>query len=346
MMENLPIIIYGAGNNGKKLLNFFKKKQSEILFFIDKNAKENQFIDEIPIYSLKDAPLHLNAEVYISVFNRDTSIVQIKSDLHKKGFKHVFTFLELAKHSENLLSDLFWLTNPNFYNDKTELLESVRKLFKDSESLSVFESTINARLQLNVELLPTPRPLTEQYFSKDIPLKSCKSFVDAGAYNGDSIPALMERFPQLDTYFGFEPDIKNFIELADCIPSAIKNTIIYPCGLWDKVEILKFQDQNGESSTIGENGNIYVPCITLDHIIFNHKVDYLKMDIEGAEKQALHGAKNIIQNQTPDLAICVYHKPEDIFELPLLIDSWNLGYSFYLRQYGHCGFDLVLYACQ
>jgi hypothetical protein len=69
----------------------------------------------------------------------------------------------------------------------------------------------------------------------------------------------------------------------------------------------------------------------------------LKMDIEGAELEALKGAKSLITQADMDLAICLYHKPRDIFEIPRLISTFG-SYSYYLRLYGHYGMDLVMYA--
>lgn len=68
------------------------------------------------------------------------------------------------------------------------------------------------------------------------------------------------------------------------------------------------------------------------------------MDIEGSEADALLGAQKTICKYKPDLAICVYHFADDIWEIPLLLDSWNLGYRFYLRTYSSNGFETVLYA--
>ncbi len=67
------------------------------------------------------------------------------------------------------------------------------------------------------------------------------------------------------------------------------------------------------------------------------------MDVEGAEVEALVGAKNLICNNKPDLAICLYHKISHLWEIVLLVHSWNLGYNFYLRQHDYT-MELVMYA--
>jgi hypothetical protein len=68
------------------------------------------------------------------------------------------------------------------------------------------------------------------------------------------------------------------------------------------------------------------------------------MDIEGAEKEAIIGAKNIIKQNHPKLAICVYHKPEDIYQLPQLIYEIDSSYKFTLQQHEDGVYDTVLYA--
>lgn len=68
------------------------------------------------------------------------------------------------------------------------------------------------------------------------------------------------------------------------------------------------------------------------------------MDIEGSEKEALIGATKIIREKKPKLAICAYHKVEDVYELPLIIQMLRADYKFVLRQHYEGCFDMVLYA--
>lgn len=82
----------------------------------------------------------------------------------------------------------------------------------------------------------------------------------------------------------------------------------------------------------------------LDEIAGDRRITFIKMDIEGAEKEALVGAQNIIRNQKPKLAISIYHKKEDIWELPALLLEMNPEYQFYLRHYSLREAETVLYA--
>ncbi|MEG1762065.1 MAG: FkbM family methyltransferase [Bacteroidales bacterium] len=348
----MPIIIYGAGNNGKKLLQYFQNAHREVLFFLDKTPKNS--IDNKAVFSLLEIPEidRSKVDVYISIFNRDVDVSVIQQDLLALHFVNVYSMMELVQQEAafaNHSLDSYWLTSPVFFETHKKQFEQAQNLFTDPESISIFQRTFQARLLAKAELLPKPRPIEEQYFSEDIPLKNVHSFVDAGAFDGDTLPFLLKKYPALHTYLGFEPDQKNFDALSKQIKlnyaKQINNISIYPCGLWSKTEILKFSDNNGEASAIGESSEgISIQCLALDQVVFNTQIDYIKMDIEGAELQALYGAEQTIRTHQPNLAICVYHQPEHLYTIPLLLNSWHLGYTFYLRQYGFYGFDLVLYA--
>ena len=95
------------------------------------------------------------------------------------------------------------------------------------------------------------------------------------------------------------------------------------------------------------SSSIRVPVVSLDRMaqaLALPRVDFIKMDIEGSELEALHGAKYILQTYKPRLAICLYHKPADFTEIPAFLDSLALGYRFFLGHHYVNQFETVLYA--
>ena len=82
----------------------------------------------------------------------------------------------------------------------------------------------------------------------------------------------------------------------------------------------------------------------IEEIVKNDKVSFIKMDIEGAELKALEGAKETISKYKPRLAICIYHKYEDIYEIGDYILTLNPNYKLYIRHYTTCMWETVLYA--
>ena len=87
-----------------------------------------------------------------------------------------------------------------------------------------------------------------------------------------------------------------------------------------------------------------VNCVALDTALSGAQPTYIKMDIEGAELDALNGARGIIKQYAPVLAICTYHLQDHLWKIPLLIESMNPGYNFFLHPHLVEGWDLVCYA--
>jgi hypothetical protein len=83
---------------------------------------------------------------------------------------------------------------------------------------------------------------------------------------------------------------------------------------------------------------------TIDELLKGGPATFIKMDIEGAELVALKGAKQTIKKYKPKLAVCVYHKPLDIVEIPLYLKKLVPEYKLFLRHYSDFGFDTIRYA--
>lgn len=115
-------------------------------------------------------------------------------------------------------------------------------------------------------------------------------------------------------------------------------------GLWNKTDILRFDGSKSSGSRIKENGSEKIEVTSIDETLKGKRATFIKMDIEGAEYKALLGAEQTIKKWHPRLAICVYHKLVDIFEIPSLLLKFNSKYKFALRQYSTIGNETVLYA--
>lgn len=186
-----------------------------------------------------------------------------------------------------------------------------------------------------------------QYFDVFDPSNK-EVFVDCGAYDGQNT-AMFYKWAgsHFKNSYLFEPldEMRKKIEL--CMKNSnIKNYKLLSGAVWDKHEIVHFKkdDCNDRSSNVIENGDISIQGLTIDEVIGGKEVTFIKMDVEGAELKALYGAKNTIIKWTPKLAICIYHKAEDIIEIPKYLLQIVPEYKFFVRHYtGHMG-ETVLYA--
>ena len=186
----------------------------------------------------------------------------------------------------------------------------------------------------------------EQYFSPDfITYEDSEVFVDAGCYDLGSSIALKRYCPNIKKVYAFEPDPGSY---KQCIKQKeIYNYVeaeIFPFGTWSEKKTLHFNTRGDSGSHIAETGE-EILVMPIDEVINpEEKVTFIKMDIEGAELQSLKGAKRIIQHDKPKLAICIYHKPEDMVEIPLYIKELVPEYKLYIRHHSSNVSDTVLYA--
>ena len=99
-------------------------------------------------------------------------------------------------------------------------------------------------------------------------------------------------------------------------------------------------------SCIDGSGDSVIQCVSVDDVLNSYEPNLIKLDVEGAEVEAIKGLNKTIKNYKPNLAVSVYHKPSHIYEIALLINSWNIGYQFYLRVHEHNTYGVVLYCLQ
>lgn len=183
-----------------------------------------------------------------------------------------------------------------------------------------------------------------QYF--DLPEFDLKNeyFVDAGAFNGETAEYFLSLFDNGYAYV-LEPNPKQF-EITKGRLRTYPQAELFPYGAYDQNTLLCFNVNQGYESTgrISEHGSVKIEVRKMDDLLRDRKVTFIKMDIEGSELAALRGAERIIREQRPKLAICVYHKPEDMWEIPELILNYHPDYKLFLRHYSLFQTETVLYA--
>ena len=169
-------------------------------------------------------------------------------------------------------------------------------------------------------------------------------FVDAGALDGETTEFFLKHFENGYAYV-LEPNLKQFEIIKERL-RAYPQVELLSYGAYDKNTTLRFDPAEGDegSAKISAGGGMEIEVRRLDDLLEDRKVTFIKMDIEGAELAALRGAERIIREQRPKLAICVYHKPEDIWEIPSLILRYHPDYKLYLRHYSITQTETVLYA--
>ena len=191
-----------------------------------------------------------------------------------------------------------------------------------------------------------------QYFDPEIlPDPAGKEvFADVGCYDGLSAVSFDKWCKGNGYSYCFEPDGTNIDRIRRVLKNkGVDSYELIEKGVWSSTGRLGFVSTGNSLSHVSVSEDASdktdgIDVVTLDEALGDKNVTFIKMDIEGAELEALKGAQKIIMEHKPKLAICVYHKPQDIWELPELILKYNSDYSFYLRHYSYWDNETVLYA--
>lgn len=238
-------------------------------------------------------------------------------------------------------------------------IERALKLFQNDRSRYIFTNVFCNKIYLSSTKNPYETfSETGEYFENGFwHLHDKEYFVDGGAYVGDTVMDFMKHIPggHFEKVYSFEYEKGNYDALyknLNRLPKEINEKIeVYCCGIWNKKEegwCEYLGEPDGTQLMSTNQKSIHAQhCILdkLDNVLENKKVTTLKLDIEGAEIQGLLGAEKILTMQKPKLAICLYHRPEDMWEIPLLINKMNSDYKMIIKHHSFRNYtDTVLYA--
>ena len=268
------------------------------------------------------------------------SPLEVKIKLDELGYTH-FNYLAFMRYSNlDLVHPPFIMDFKNdFLNNESRYKETFN-LLEDKKSKEIFTKILNFKMTFDLEFMQGfTNNHEEQYFDKEI-LPDIKNinFVDGGAYVGDTLPQIIQNYPDYNKIYCIEPNNLHInIAKRDFVNQ--RDIEFINCGLGNK-EVFSsvLQDDQNNCSHDYQALNIN----TIDNII-KEKIDFIKLDIEGAEQDTIQGAKKTIEKHHPILAICIYHKAEDWYQVPKMILDIRKDYKVYLRHYMEGIFETVMY---
>lgn len=334
--DRLPLVMYGAGINAVLCAKFLKEQSialDAICVTEKKHLASTQKFEGLQVITLEEVEQKYPA--YNCLIG--------------------FADIELAKTNLKRLSgvrDIFVIDNPAVVEDidygyvekNKAAFERTYDLLSDAASKEAFIAFLNIRIS-GIPLLSGPK-LEQQYFCDILPLTNNEVFLDCGAYDGDTIFSFLEKTAgRYDRIYAFEPDQKNYRMLEQNIAAqGLQRVSLIKKGVWDKHAILNFSSTVSPASHIAQTGDNQVEVDSLDTVIGPGKTTLIKMDIEGAELAALHGAQSLIKREKPNLAICVYHKADDLLTIPAYCAELLPHSNFYLRRHSCFSLETVFYA--
>ncbi len=188
------------------------------------------------------------------------------------------------------------------------------------------------------------RPEKAIYFEADVmALGEHEVMVDGGAFDGDTVRDFAARcHGHFDHVHSFEIDPRNaeaFLKGTADIP----HVRLHRLGLWSRPGEMGLEARADNCSRLSNSAPVKVQLQALDNLGIG-RVSLFKLDIEGAEVEALEGARRTITEYKPKLALSIYHKADDFATILPMVRAMRPDYRFQLRHYSSLIFDTVLYA--
>lgn len=328
----------------------------------------NRLGDDLSRYIFSQRIMYGLTDNYQYIFNILRKTDSIGKEFEKINDRNVVIFSagrigKMIKNSYHHLNVIAFVDN--FSNEEfcegvpvisfQEYLESFRDkcvlIANKYHGEDIYHQLIGAGIDddkiINLELINKDRA-KRQYF--DLPFLNNRShsrenFIDCGCFDGFSTEQFVNWCGgNYEKIWAFEPDRKNYYlakEKLECCCGGRYELI--NSGVWNENTVLPFREAGDVSSNFQSNGNSVVNVKKIDDVV-QGKATFIKMDIEGAEYEALQGCINIVQRYKPRLAISVYHKKDDIFRIPELILEMDSSYQLFLRHYSITEHDTILYA--
>lgn len=342
MIEN--IVVYGSGSAARHFLE--KKDRFNILAAIDQEANVGKPIG---------GGLTVQSDTLLITLDKPFDLL-IASQYYDKIYKRLQQEGKLSNPNLNEIYTGNYFKNPPPYGESTPVEEKrwewLHSHFKGDYSHALIELIRQNRGKPGADDYKRVKDVLDCAGNEDY-WKTVKGknyhgkavIIDCGAYIGDSIEGLVEAAGlPVEAYYAFEPMAESYKVLAAICPSGVKNfyPVLKAVGQENTTVETTFNDEVPADNSLYRRKEtactVEIPVVSIDSLGLEDMADadfYIKMDVEGSELAALRGAEKVIRAKKPNLAICLYHRANDIFEIPQYIDSLDLGYEFYMVGGSH-----------
>jgi len=345
------LVLFGAGQLGRITLKGLRKAGIEPLAFADNNTTiHGSQVEGVPVISPEEAARRWSprATFVVTVYNVSAPFSQLRRCVVERIASYADLF---AAHRDYLLP--FMCLGPSAgVLAHAGNIRAAYALMADEKSRKEFIRQLERRLFIGFD---EPHPLSEgehehEYFPEEVyaPLND-EVFVDCGAYDGDTLRRFLQfRGDRWAKIIALEPDPASFKRLGAFVkglPASQSQKIrIERVAVSDRRGLLAFDASGSVVSSARADGHLRVEAETLDSLLSYENPTLIKMDLEGAEPEALRGARATLQRSRPVLAVCVYHRPAHLWDLPILIREMAPEQTLALRAHSEDCWDASLYA--
>lgn len=320
--SNKPVLLYGMGNGADKIIKVLDGKGIKIsgVFASDGFVRKKTF-HGFNILSYSQAKEIFPDMTVLAAFG--SSRPEVLSNFKRIASQQEFYAPDVPVCGNTLFDIEYYQKN------QTEFTELEDILF-DDVSKTTLRCIVKSKLTGDINSLFDCETDEREPFEGFFKLSGNESYLDLGAYRGDTVSEFVSTVDSYNKIIAVEPDKKTFGKLKDFLCSVDKASAVNAC-VSDETGERAFCFDGSRGSKVSENGE-KIKCVTVDFITAGMDCTYIKMDIEGEEIKALKGAENTIRNLKPKLKIACYHRSEDIIEIPKAVLSVRPDYKVYMRH--------------
>jgi FkbM family methyltransferase len=342
------IVIFGAGRLGRMVRQGLVGTDLDVAAFADNNPRSwGTVIDGLPVLSAEEAARkHSHEAVFVvAVWHPSHAplMAELLAQLRTLGCCVVPFPLLFWHYAGSFLPYFFW-DLPEHLLEQGNHIAAAFELLDGEVSRQTFVAQLQLRLHADFDCIGAPC-MGDQYFPGLFSMSADECFVDCGSYTGDTIQSFIS---QLDNRFrkviAFEADPAVMPSLQEFLNGIGSRASLHRAVVGAHNGVVRFAGNGIGGGCITDATGSEVDCVRLDDALAHEHVSFIKMDIEGAELQALEGAQDIIRRDRPVLAICGYHRPDHLWRVLASLKALAPDSALFLRAHCADGLDAVCYA--
>lgn len=318
-----PIVLYGMGNGADKIIKVLDEYGIKFsgVFASDGFVRKKTFHGH-KVCSYNELHQQFGEMIVLMCFG--SSRAEVIENVKKISAEQEFYAPEVPVIGGGLFTE-------KYLYDNKEKFESVYNRLADNNSKKTFSNIVNFKLSGKINYLFDCETAPDEPYESFFSLSNDESFLDLGAYIGDTVADFIKRVKDYKSITAVEPDKKTFRKLIVNAENLKNITLINKC-ISDFSGVGKFAMNAGRNSVVSESG-ADTDFITVDDIINGGNVSYIKMDVEGEEEKAIIGAEKTILKNKPKMLISCYHRTDDLISLPRAVFRIRDDYKLYMRHF-------------
>ncbi|MCQ2455173.1 MAG: FkbM family methyltransferase [Clostridia bacterium] len=319
-----PIVLYGMGNGADKIIKVLEEKniKFEGIFSSDDFKRDGKTFHGFPVTTLSELEKRFGKMTVLMCFG--SARKEVIENVKRIKQNHILLAPDVPVYGDILF-------DKNFYFAKKNEHDGILRILEDDISKKTFSNTVNYKLSGDTDYLFSCEVSTDEPYNSFLSLSNEETYLDLGAYRGDTVFEFQNRVNSYKKIIAVEPDIKTFNKLSFAVKN-VKNISLINAAVWNKTQKGRFIMNGSRGSSASDKGS-EIDFLCVDDITDSADITYIKADVEGAEIDFIKGAKNTIKTNKPKMQIACYHKSDDLINIPKAVLDIRSDYKVYMRHF-------------